>query len=72
MVLYTCFKKVNTNYYICRRGVVDTNEEAFEENLSDYRIISVPPSNLTYEILRSIDEIYMLKLTLKDNIMLSP
>jgi hypothetical protein len=66
MVLYTCFKKVNTNYYICHRGVVDTNEE----NLIDYRIISVPPSNLTYEILRSIDEIYMLKLTLKDNIKL--
>jgi hypothetical protein len=71
MVLYTCFKKLKTDYYICQRGILDTNEEAFEESLSDYKIISVPSSNLTYDILKVIDEIHRLKISLKEKIKFS-
>jgi hypothetical protein len=71
MVLYTCFKKLKTDYYICQRGILDTNEEAFEESLSDYKIISVPSSNLTYDILKVIDEIHMVKISLKEKIIFS-
>jgi hypothetical protein len=71
MVLYTCFKNVNTDYYICQRGILDTNEEAFEESLSDYKIISVPSSNLHFDILKAIDEIHMVKISLKEKMIFS-
>jgi hypothetical protein len=64
MVLYTCFKKVNTDYYVCTRGIMETKEE----NLNDYRIISVPPSKLTYDILKSIEEVYTLKMILHEKV----
>jgi hypothetical protein len=67
MTLYTCFKKVNVDYYICHRGIVDTNEE----NVDDYKIISVPPSNLRFDILKAIDEIHMVKISLKEKVKFS-
>ncbi len=57
MVLYTCIRKKYTNFYECRKGFFE-----FEQStLLDYKLISLPPSNLTFPLFQNILELELLK-----------
>lgn len=57
MVLYTCIRKKYTNFYECRKGFFEFDQSI----LLDYKLISIPPSNLTFSILQNILELELLK-----------
>jgi hypothetical protein len=61
MVLYTCIKNINTNHYECYKGIRDYDSV----HLEDFRIISIPPSNLSFEIFRNLMDLQLLKYTLR-------
>jgi len=57
MVLYTCIRKKNTNFYECQKGFFEFDQSI----LLDYKVISIPPSNLTFTILQTILDYELLK-----------
>jgi hypothetical protein len=57
MVLYTCIRKKDTNFYTCQKGFYEYEEST----LLDYKVISVPSSDLTFEVLQNILDFELLK-----------
>ena len=66
MVLYTCVKNINTNYYECYKGIRDYESVYLE----DFRIISIPPSNLNFDFFRNLMDLQLLKYTLKSKVII--
>lgn len=57
MTIYTCVRRKNENFYTCKKGFFDTSEI----ELNDYKILSIPSSTLTFDVLRNILELEYLK-----------
>lgn len=66
MVIYTCVKNINTNYYECYKGIKDFDDTF----LDDFRMISIPSSNLQFDIFRNIMDKNLLGYTLKSKIII--
>jgi hypothetical protein len=60
MVIYTCIRKINKDYYECYKGTF----EFPETNLEDYRMISIPSSTLTFELFQNFEEQMLLLLNI--------
>ena len=52
MVIYTCIRKLNRDYYECFKGILEFQDTILE----DYRMISIPSSLLDFEVLQNIEE----------------
>jgi hypothetical protein len=59
MVLYTCVKNIDSDFYFCVKGFYEVKDE----KISDLKVISVPNSSLTFPILQDIEEFEILKLS---------
>lgn len=66
MVIYTCVKNINTQYYQCYKGIKDYDNI----HLEDFRMISIPTSNLKFDILRNIMDIQLLRYTLRSKVII--
>jgi hypothetical protein len=66
MVIYTCVKNINTDYYECYNGIKEF-EDSF---LEDFRMISIPSTNLQFEIFKQIMDKQALTYTLKKKVIL--
>ena len=63
MVLYTCVKNIDSEFYFCIKGFYEVKNE----KISDLKVVSVPKSSLTFSILQDIDEFEILKLSFPRN-----
>jgi hypothetical protein len=66
MVIYTCIKNINTNYYQCYKGIKDHDNV----HLEDFRMLSIPSSDLNFEIFRNIMDLQLLKYTLRAKVII--
>ena len=57
MTIYTCIRKKYTNFYECQKGFYEYEESI----LLDYKVISIPSSNLTFTVLQNILDFERLK-----------
>ena len=56
MVIYTCIRKINQDYYECYKGYMEFQDQKLE----DYRMISIPGSMLNFDIFRNIEEMNLI------------
>ncbi len=66
MVIYTCIKNINKNYYECYKGIKEFDNTL----LDDFRMISIPSSNLQFDIFKNIMDKNLLEYTLKNKIII--
>lgn len=66
MVIYTCVKNFNTDYYECYNGIRDFEDDFLE----DFRMISIPSTNLQFEIFKHIMDKQLLTHTLKKKVII--
>lgn len=57
MTVYTCIRRKDTNFYECMEGFY----EYFENDIVDYKIVSLPPSHLNFQIFREYFDYIHLK-----------
>lgn len=60
MTLYTCIRKKDTNFYECMQGFYDYEKL----DILDYKIISIPSSNLTFQFFRELFDYNQIKQSL--------
>jgi hypothetical protein len=60
MTLYTCIRKKDKNFYECIQGFHDYPES----DILDYKIISLPSSNLTFQICKEYYDYTRIKYSL--------
>lgn len=66
MVIYTCVKNINEDHYQCYKGIKDFDNI----HLEDFRMISIPTSNLSFEIFRNIMDIQLLRYILRSKVII--
>ena len=57
MVIYTCIRKKDTNFYTCQKGFYEYEESI----LLDYKVISLPSSNERFPLFQNIIDFELLK-----------
>ncbi len=60
MTTYTCIRRPYTNFYECIQGFHENNEK----QIIDYKIISVPPNKLTFQLFKEIVDYMYIKYSL--------
>jgi len=60
MTIYTCVRKRYTNFYECMKGF----HEFSEEQIVDYKIISVPHNELSFPLFKELMDYIHIKYSL--------